>query len=152
MCLSAVQCSAQLTPEEAHVKGCSIQGGAPGICCKEISVLGTYHVALVSPKVDSIRIRQINDDEFRTALRYGETTFQESFLRTTEMNTIKNSQSTSGQHAIFVHASPGVAQLELERKGMVAMHAAKKLALTNNGKLFLSMDRISYYSVSFSCA
>ena len=136
MCLSAVQCSAQLTPEEADVKECSIQGGAPGICCKEISVLGTYQVALVSPKVDSIRIRQINDDEFRTALRYGETTFQESFLRTTKMNTIKNSQSTSGQHAIFVHASPGVAQLELERKGMVAMHAARKLALANNGKLF----------------
>ena len=118
------------------MKGCSIQGGAPGVCCKEISVLGTNQVRLVSPKVGIRRIRQVDNDELRDALQYGETSFQNASLKTTQMKTIRNSQSTSGQYAMFVQASPEVMKLKLEKNGMVAMEAARKLAFTNNCELF----------------
>ena len=136
MCRSTVQCSAQLTPEEADGKGCSIQGGVLGVCCKEISVLGTNQATLVSPKVGIRRIRQVDNDELRKAIQDGDTSYQKAFQKTTQMNTIRNSQSTSGQYAMFVQASPEVIRLKLERNGMVAMEAARRLAFNNNRKLF----------------
>ena len=138
VCLSAIQCSAQLTPEEADANVCNLQGGAFGVCCKEISILGTNQVALASPKVSIRSIGQVDDVQLRTALDYGETVFQNATLRTTRLNTIKNAQSSSGQHAMFMQASPEVTQLQLGRKCLVAMEAARRLAITSKRKLFFN--------------
>ena len=137
VCLSIVQCSAQLTLEEANAKICSLQGGASHVCCKEISVLGTNQIALASPKVGIRSIGRVDDVELKTALNYGETVFQNASLRSSRLNTIKNAQSASGQHAMFMQASPGVTKLG--RNCMVAMEAARRLAATRKRKLLFTM-------------
>lgn len=139
VCLSAVQCSAQRTPEEADAMVCSLQDGVSGICCEEISSIhDTNHPALTLAalsKKDIPSIKQVDDVTLRTALDIGETIFQNNSQRSTLLNTIKNAQSASGQHALFMQASPGVTKLG--KKCMVAMEAARWLALESKGKLFI---------------
>ena len=149
VCLSTIQCSAQLTPEEAESKVCALQGGVSGACCKEISTLGTNQVPLGATKVGIRSIGQVNDVELRSALDFGESSFQNASLRSTQLNTIKNYQSSSGQHAFFTQASPGVAQLG--KKCLVAMETARQLAITNKRKLscVLSIVSKSYFTGSF---
>ena len=143
LCRPFVQCSAQILPDEARAKLCSLEGGSTGVCCKEISKLegsnSILRVPDVGPRAPAI---SLSNAVVMNAIDMGESFLKNVTQLMKNSITVKGTKSPESQHAMFTQASPGVN--EGGRLCLLAMEIARNLGIAAGSEFFLPGSYVSF--------
>jgi hypothetical protein len=134
VCRPFVQCSAQVSPDEARSKLCSLEGGSSGVCCQEITKLDGTNLIVRQPDV-GIRetVVGLADAVVLRSIDIGESFLQNVTNTRSKANLVPGTSSPEAQHAMFMLASPGV--LERGKACLIAMETARNLVREAHSEL-----------------
>jgi len=125
VCRPFVQCSAQVSPDEARSKLCSLEGGSSGVCCEEITKLDGTNLMVRQDVGIRASVEGLADAVVLRSIDIGESFLQNVTSTRSKSNLVPGDTSPEAQHAMFMLASPGV--LERGKACLIAMETARNL-------------------------